>query len=481
MGCVLNSNKSLQTDVILEINTEEDLNSIDKNEFSLTQNFRKSYTFRVNAMIEDKIFRFIKNFLLEYYSNIRSKCTETDHYSISFNTKLPVSTDVNCRLIKEFLNFIHFTAKNCTRNFNFEFKYKHFLLLYKNIYHNGEPEKKENVPKLTHKDFRYSLFFITKFDIFFVKDYFLKYHMENFLIYNKNEFALEEITEMIISDVKLYTREFQGIIFPPIEFTKEEELSGFLYDVIQSPLLLYEIELNFIEIQIKVNINNYSILKNLLQTFIRYTGTIENVTLSLMFYNVKQENISKSDEYILGILNEFAKDYFTKKTIFILKLFFIIYERNCVEYKYYIFKEKEKKSSLIKRNSKQSQQSHSVERSSQQSEKPHFLNSNYLTNKFGKLKKLQNYKKILATLDAFLLPQFGVKANTASGSTENNSFVSNSNKSIYSLNFGIRDLIVDNQSRKFLLNSDNETNDSSNFVSFNTDYNEKFVEFYKLS
>jgi hypothetical protein len=477
MGCVLGQKDKLDSNLEYIIDIQNSKEAIALSEESLYSIFKTNFALNLHVELTDYTFGYIKESLLNIYKNIDYKTNSKENYSIKMDFMgNPIFSEVSYRMLREIIYFVHFTSKNFVRKFHIEFKFKNCLIFYK-------------ADSLEESMYKYSIILLSDFQMGFVKDFCLKFQFENFLYFDKNEVKLSEIIQVMmktLSDNEVFSS-YRGIIFPPLEYKDHNELN----------LLLSEISnkfFNFVEIPMKIVQSNFQNLKSLIKTIQLHMTSIENFCLTLMFYNLKTENVSKITEMILNLLQEFLLSFFidenTNKNFFV-KLFFVLYETNTVEYKYYVFKEK---THQVKRGGLR--KSTSTISPFAQSNPFNSLKFNVLKNLgisnevliLGKKfkKEINQKKKILKLIESFLnlnevitscttRDSYSVnfKKNSLPQSGNNSSFESmrSSRSSLTGLNYPF---LYENQKRKFVI----EDKDSDNF---NLDYNEKFIEFYKVS
>ena len=109
-----------------------------------------------------------------------------------------------------------------------------------------------------NSNIKISTLYLLDTDLRFLKEICTKLNIENFLFYDKSCSSLEIIAEEILK----IDENVRGIILPPILFKSSHELDDFLQKISSSHLSLV-----FIEIQIKINITNFHIMKNFFYSF----------------------------------------------------------------------------------------------------------------------------------------------------------------------------------------------------------------------
>jgi len=475
MGCVLGKDKlDPNLEYIIDIQNSKEATVL--SEESLYSIFKTNFILNLHIELTDYTFGFIKDSLINIYKSIDYKTNSKENYSIKMDFMgNPIFSEVSYRMLREIIYFLHFSSKNFVRKFQMEFKFKNSLIFYKS-------------DVVEESMYKYSLILLSNFQMGFVKDFCLKFQFENFLYFDKNEVKLPEIIQVMmksLSENDLLSN-YRGIIFPPIEYRDHNDLN----------LLLSEIStkfLNFVEIPMKIVQSNFQNLKSLIKAIQVHMSCIENFCLTLMFYNLKNENVSKITEMVLNLLQEFLTSFFLDENInkvCFLKMFFVLYETNSVEYKYYVFKEKthqEKRGGLRKNPSCASSLSQA---NPFISPKINLLKNLAISNEVLQLsKKLKvenkNKKKILKLIECFLnLNEVPTSCTTRDSSNfkKNSLPLSGNNSSFESMRssrsslsgLGNFPFLYESQKRKFVI-EDKDTD------VFNLDYNEKFIEFYKVS
>ena len=95
----------------------------------------------------------------------------------------------------------------------------------------------------------------------FLKEICTKLNIESFLFYDKSSSNFEIVLDEILN----IDESIKGIILPPILYSSNEDINYLLEKITSCGL-----SLNFIEIQIKINITNFNLLKNFIRSFEKY-------------------------------------------------------------------------------------------------------------------------------------------------------------------------------------------------------------------
>jgi hypothetical protein len=461
---------------VMDIHNSKELVSL--SEESIYTQFKNNFRVNLHSELNEFALGYLKESLMNIYKNFEYKTNTKESYTVNFDfMHNTVGSDVCYRMLREVIYFIHFTSKNFIRRLKLGFKFKNCCVVYKG----------DSLSESDESFYKFSLILLSDFHLGFVKDFSLKFQFEIFLYYNKNEVKLKEIIKEMINTLgenELYLK-YKAVIFPPIEFTDEEDLE-FLLSKISG--------LNFVEIPMKIVQSNFQNLKNFIKSLQTHPTIIENFCLTLMFYNLKNDNVANITEMILTMLQDFISSFFGEEgtnKVFFLKMFFVIYENNSVEYRYYIFKEK---SAMGKRGGLRSSQSNLFASASNLkitvTKCPAFSNEVMIIGKKFSKDKCDK-RKILTLINGFLIENssfsntressFGNLKKTFLTSSQNIN-VNSSNSSFESVRSSKSGLtganyqyLFESQKRKFIIE------DRDNVDNLNLDYNEKFIEFYKIS
>ncbi len=304
---------------------------------------------------------------------------------------------------------------------------------------------------------------------------------------------------------------FDGIIFPPIEYFNEGEIYILFHNYKKIYRLNPKFKCKFIEFQMKIRLKNYYKLNDFINILFKEFEKIENIAIAIYFYDLKQNNILQITENLLAIVYEKLKE--RKFSHFILKLLYIIHEGeiNTVDYKYFIFQENS--DYLIKK--KYDDYSYYKKISNKSNilktllvlKKKENLNINKLkieqkpkSNSFINLKdkrlidilpKFKIFKKILMNnnikdkIDKFLKSKFLHKSSTNISNNHNrlssNHFSENFSRISYKSNYNesyltnnMKEFKIEKTTSKFLINLQNQLN-------YQKGYKEFYTELYKFS
>ena len=157
---------------------------------------------------------------------------------------------------------------------------------------------------------------------------------------NFSDKNLNEVLETIGTDIAnclLKLNNFEGIVFPPIEYSCLDDLTTIFRNYNKIFKLNPKYSCKFAEFQIKIKMKNYSKIKEFIDFLFKEFKKFDNFAITLYFYNIKQNSVLKMTENLLTKVYEKLKE--RKISHFFLKLFLWLHENNSVEYKYFIFQE----------------------------------------------------------------------------------------------------------------------------------------------
>jgi hypothetical protein len=318
MGCIITQSEISQPELVLNIRKEKEaLILLDER---LSTYFKLNFIINIQTPLTESIYRNLKEMLANLHKSLASSKETLNYYlMINFDQNL-LESEVSFKMFRDFTFFLHFTASKFNRRLNCEFKFSNVLLTYKNL-------------TVDSCEIKWSLIHLQEFNINLIKELSLKYHFENFLLFNETELSLNSVLNVLFENIH---RNYKCLILPPI-LIQENELHKLLEK-------LSKLKLDYLEIQLKLDINNFHKLKTLMDVLAKFIIFFENMTVSLIFYNTKCENIQKVSELSLNLIP--VEIFFSQNEsrIFLFKLFFVIYEANTVDYKYYVFKGNVKKS-----------------------------------------------------------------------------------------------------------------------------------------
>jgi len=529
MGCVLKSNSTTRYSAEVKNESEViDLNSI------FDEEYKRSYIIYFSCDLSETLFRFIKKILEFIYSNCEKNKTDKKFYEnnndfsnlfncidIQFCQKLYCESSF--RILKEFLYFLNFSAKNKNENFEFQLKFDNILIYYKNsnifdlnyinnfcvnnntnktcIINNNnkvnfEKSYLENNFHLKNMKYCYSLIFFKNFDLDFIKNFFVKFNIETLFLINSIGNYINTILESLGLDIinnlnKL--GQFQCLIFPPIEFNSSVEINQ-LFDNFKKIFLVNEKQiLKYLELQIKIKIGNYSKLKEFIDLLFSHLAKIENFAITFYFYNIKSNQTSKKCENILSLVYEKLKE--KRFGFFFLKIFYILNENSQIEYKYYLFQEN--KDYLLKKPG--GLNTSKILKTSLQLKDPknmgikiamkerQFSNINYveILFKFKLFEKIKQFKNIKKRINDFInnKPMQKSSTNTSNNYHSSNSNVPLDNFSVLSYKTNnsesyliktMKEFKIEKTSRKFSIDYKNPEN-------FFKCYDDFYTELYKFS
>jgi hypothetical protein len=454
MGCVLGNNAKLDElgELIYSIKSPNDASLL--SDEKMYEVIRKSFIINISTSLSDFIFKSLKESLQHIYKKFKKEEKKLNYKLLLNFDQNAVSSDISYKMIKEIIYFLHFTTKNLSVCIDSEF-------IFKNCYISYHKEEKA----------KYSIILVSELSLGFIKDFCLKFQFENFLFFNKNEVSLQKLIFKIMKELEQENllNNYNGLILPPLEYENDEDIQ-FLFDQLSNK------NIRFVEIKLKININNFQNLKQIFNILMQNINHFDNFCFTMMFYNMRGENVNKISELILNLYQEMLMPLFlleeNNQKFYLLKLFFIIYENNYVDYKYFIFKLKEKKA---KRNNINN--SVTVTNRTPMVFKVSFPYFVLVLNEKFKKNNLDNKKKILNLIHKFM--ELNENSSFSAYCVQNkncNSFTNTLNASVNTSNESKgsnnkSNVIFEQQSRRFILNDD----------SVEIDYNEKYLEFYKCS
>jgi hypothetical protein len=292
---------------------------------------------------------------------------------------------------------------------------------------------------------------------------------------------------------------FEGVVFPPIEYLSIEELRILFKNYNRIFEKNPKFSIKFLEFQIKIKMKNYNKIKDFINFLFFEFKNLENFAITLYFYNIKINSVLKMTENILIIIYEKLKE--RKINYFFLKLFFVMPENNSVEYKYFIYQENEKyllrknqgefspnKNRILKTSPKIKEKKLNIEKEKNMKGKSDNdnENNNYIDVLINckVLQKIIFNKNIKKKLEDFLKAKQIPKSSTNTSNnnsissfhhSENHSQHSNlTNQSESYLISTMKEFKVEKTIRKFLINQKNPDN-------FHSGYKDFYTELYKIS
>lgn len=312
MGCIGSQSENTQPELVLNIFKEKDASVLIDDK--ITSYFKLNFIINLHTELTENIFKLIKEMLSNLHFSL-STSKETLNYYLFINfCQNSLESEVSYKIFREVIFFLHFTASKYNRRLTCDFEYSNIKVSYKNI-------------NFDSTEVKWSLFLLKDYKLNIIKEFSLKFHFENFLLFKDDELSINSVMKVLCETIE---DKFKGIILPPIILNELE-----LHSLLQK---LSRLKLQYIEVCLKIDINNFHKLKSLISTLSLFFNYYDNIAISFIFYNIKLENINKVSELIIQMLPLESYFIIDEMKVFYLKLFFVIYENNSVDYKYYIFK-----------------------------------------------------------------------------------------------------------------------------------------------
>lgn len=477
MECVLNNGTFFRgsgsvSEYTLHILREVDAEML-KNE-EIVNMFENSLRIIFQTAITENLEKIVETFLINFYhkrvasemliknhDNLHSDPNQTS-LLIEFAKTQPEISDIHLRIFRECIRFIHFNSSKCSGNSKFEFVFPNYTILYKNI-------QKGSLDECTpySSNYEYSLIILnlnsnntnprSSSYLSFLRDFIFRLQFETFLNHKHETEKISEYKEIIeelinaVENVK-YNAEIKGVIFPPLEIISEADMDLFLESIKNIKLKSsnnenedysnVKNEIIFIEIQIKITISNFHNLNTFTSLLTNHSAKLPtNLAFTLIFYNIKQENVNMMVELLLRSFLPLLQNPCSHLSNFFLKLYFVLYESNSVDYRYYTFKTEE-----------------------------HLITNN----KKGGLRNLSRVtEKAGVSTKSIASVSTGSIEDKEIENIEVESVKSQSTGSNWNVNPSWKHYLIESSKRKFILDNQIEN--------FSADYNQKFLEFYKYS
>ena len=147
-------------------------------------NFKSFYIINIQTELNERMVKIMKSFLLRIYKSFSNKKNDEKLFTLVIDlNENSIESNLSFNILKEFLNFIHFTCVKFTKNFKIKFVYSDCFIMYKNF----------------NLNIKLSTIYLLDSKLRFLKEICTKLNIESFLFYDKSSSNFEIVLDEILN------------------------------------------------------------------------------------------------------------------------------------------------------------------------------------------------------------------------------------------------------------------------------------------